>query len=244
VADPQSKSFPGESVSGHRPRRLADDPHLTRRQREDPLVIGWYRLQDWMVENVRAVAIVAAIVVGGVIAGVLWSRARADKEARGNARLAEASVTYWRNDYPRVGQLSAQIQREFSGTSAAVEVLRIEGDALFWQGEFQKAADSYNAYLQKNRTPSLVRNGVRANLAQAYESAGKPAEAAKLYDELSRDDAPRTVLSERALAAAQAYHAAGDTARSLALFRRVTAEFAETPSAREAEIALGEIELR
>jgi tetratricopeptide (TPR) repeat protein len=223
---------------------LSKDPHLTRRQREDPLVIAWYRIQEWLEENLRTVLIVAGLVALGVIAGVFWTRQRADKEARGNARLAETSVTYWRGDYPRVGQLSEQLKREFPGTTAAVEVLRIEGDAHFWQGDFEKAAASYNEYLQKNRTPSVVRDGVRMNLAQAYESAGKPAEAAKLYEELSRVEAPRTVVAERALAAAHAYRAAGDTAKAMPLLRRVATDFAETPSARDAEVALGELQLR
>ena len=243
MAESGSKSFHEEPVAS-RARRLSADPHLTRRQREDPLVIGWYRFQDWFVENVRTVAIVAGLLLIGVLAGVFWTRARADKEARANARLAEASVTYWRGDYPAVSELSQRIQQEFGGTAAATEVLRIEGDAFFWQGEFEKAIASYNSYLEKNRTPSLVRDGVRTNLAQAYESAGKPLEAARAYEELTRADAPRVVLAERALAAAHAFRAAGDTAKAVPLYRKVTTEYAETPSAREAEIALGEVQLR
>lgn len=218
--------------------------HLTRRQREDPLVIAWVRIQDWFLANTRVIGIVmlTALVIAAI--GTLWLRGRARAESNASAKLAEASALYWQGKYDQLLQRSDEIRRDYQGTPSATEAMRLRGDALFWQGDFKKAAEAYETYLKENRTSSAIRAGVKRNLAQAYEGDNQFQKAATIYEELANEPGPRLIVGELVLAAARSWEHAGNTAHASTLYQRVATEFSDTPYAATAEVALGEIEAR
>jgi tetratricopeptide (TPR) repeat protein len=219
------------------------EPHLTRRQREDPLVIAWLRIQEWLEANARLLAIAAAAVVLLAVVSVLWVRARAQAEGKAGEKVAEISTLYWQGGYDRVIQGADQIRKDFPGTAAASEALRVKGDALFWQGDFKGAAAAYQTYLKENPKVSPVTLGVRRNLAQALESQGQARQAAEMYEALAAEQAPREFQAEIWLAAGRAWRTAGDSARALAAFRRVATDYADTPSGAKGQLSLGELQL-
>ena len=220
------------------------EPHLTRRQREDPLVMAWVRIQEWMEANARLLAILAGAVVLLVVVSLLWARARAEAEGKASEKVAEISTLYWQGGYDRVLQGADQIRKDFPRTNAAREALRIKGDALFWQGDFKGAEAAYRAYLKEADKPSPVRLGVRRNLAQALESGQQFKEAAEIYEELAKEPGPRAIQAELLLAAGLDWRTAGDATRATAAFSRVARDFADTPSGARGQICLGELQLR
>lgn len=217
------------------------EPHLTRRQREDPLVIAWVRAQEWLEAHARPLAITAGAVVLVVVVIVLWSRARSQAADQASARVTELSAPYWRGDYAAVQTQADEIRKQYPGTPGAADAARLKGDVLYWQGDFKKATQLYETYLKEIKTPSPVRSGVRANLAQAYEGDKQPRRAAEIYEELAKEPGPRLLRAELWLSAGRAWRAAGDSARAIAAYRTVSREFTDTPSAASAEIALGEM---
>jgi len=217
------------------------EPHLTRRQREDPLVIAWLRSQEWLEANARVLAIVAGALVLVAVVAVLWSRARAQAADKASARVTEMSALYWRGDYASVLTQADGIRKEFPGTPGAADAARMKGDALYWQGDFKKAAENYEIFLKEVKTPSPVRTGVRRNLAQAYEGDKQPKVAAGLYEELAKEPGPRLLCADLWLAAGRSWQAAGDNPRAIAAYRTVSREFTDTPFAVNAEVALGEM---
>ncbi len=220
------------------------EPHLTRRQREDPLIIAWLRVQQWTEKNARLLATVGIAILVVIVAVLLWSRAKAGAEAKASESIAQLNALYWQGQYDRVVQGADETRKTYPGTWAATDALRLKGDALFWNGDFKGAATAYEAWLKLNREPSPIRMGVRLNLAQAYESEHQFRPAAQIYEELAKEPAPRLVTAECLLGAGRAWRAAGDSARAIAAFQKVSTQYSETPFAANADVALGEMELK
>jgi TolA-binding protein len=216
--------------------------HLTRRQKEDPVVVTWARFQDWFLENIRVVLAGAGIVVAVVVIGALWYKSRADAETKASGKLAEASALYWRGEYAPLSQRAADIRRDYPGTKAAAEATRMLGDAYFWQGDFKKAVDSYNEYLTKIPANSPMRPGVDRSLAQAYESQRQFKQAATQYEKTAKEFASRVDQADMYMGAGRAYQAMTDFAHARSTFAMVASEYADTPFANDAEMRLGEIE--
>src|SRR5262249_49818354 len=74
------------------PEESVTELHLTRRQKEDPVIAAWARFQDWFMDNARIVLGAVGIVIAIVLIGGLWLKNRADSEAKGSGQLAEASA--------------------------------------------------------------------------------------------------------------------------------------------------------
>jgi tetratricopeptide (TPR) repeat protein len=215
---------------------------LTRHEiKEDALVTSAFRSWDWAQQNLKIVLGVLGgiiLLIGGL---VFVQRANARAEAEAGRILAEASTNYWQGSYPRTIQLADQVIEGFGSTRAATDARRMKADALFWEGSFDTAATLYREVLDRDKRDSPVRAAVKQSLAYALESAKKPAEAAKLYQELA-DDAPnRAIAADLYMAAARSYAAANQIDLAKKTYTKVATEYKETNFSREADIALGEL---
>ena len=79
-------------------------------------------------------------------------------------------------------------------------------------------------------------------MGEALESQKEFARAAEIYEKLAQESGPRVARGELYYAAAHAWEDAGNLAKARPLYERVATEFADTPSAGDAEIALGQIQ--
>jgi predicted negative regulator of RcsB-dependent stress response len=216
--------------------------HLTRRQKEDPVVVAWARFQDWFLDNIRIVLAAVGIVLAVVVIGGLWFKSRADAETKASGKLAEASALYWRGEYGPLSQRAIDIRQNYQGTKAAAEATRMLGDAYFWQGDFKKAVDSYNEYLTKIPASSPMRPGVDRSIAQAYESQRQFKEAAAQYEKSAKEFSSRMDQADMYMSAGRAYEAMSNFASAKTSFQKVADEYADTPFSNDAEMKLGEIQ--
>jgi tetratricopeptide (TPR) repeat protein len=214
---------------------------FNRKRREDPVYRAWEQTQDWLAAYGRILAIGVGVVVITTVGATFWLNARADRESQAGVKLAEAKSLYWTGDYATVIQRSQELESDYSGTHAATDAIRVRGDAYFWQGDFARAVESYEHYLDKVKAETPVLSGVRENMAQALESEGQFERAAQVYEDAAREDGPRPIQAERMVDAARAWMEAGNNERAIELFRRVAKEYADTPSYPQAEMALGEL---
>ncbi|MGH7726346.1 MAG: tetratricopeptide repeat protein, partial [Candidatus Eiseniibacteriota bacterium] len=176
-----------------------------------------------------------------IVASQFIARSNARATGEANRTLAEASVSYWQGNYVRTIQLADQVLNEYGQTGAANDARRMKADALFWQGDFDSAAMLYKAYLSKDRRDGPLRTAVQTSLAYTLESKKDFAEAGKLYEEVAAKAPDRMSTADLLLAAGRSYAAAGDREKGRALYERVAGEYKETPYARDAEVALGEL---
>ncbi len=209
--------------------------------KEDQLVTWSFQGWDWIQRNIRIVGGVLIALVLAIVASQFVSRSNARATAEANRTLAEASVTYWQGNYIRTIQLADQVLADYGQTGAANDARRMKADALFWQGDFDSSAMLYRAYLSKQRQDGPLRTAVQQSLAYALESKKDFAEAARLYEELAGKAPDRTATADFLLAAARSYAAANERDKARLLYERIAGEYKDTPFARDAEVALGEL---
>jgi tetratricopeptide (TPR) repeat protein len=200
------------------------------------------RLQEWVFDNSRILLGVIGVAAALGLVSFLWLRTRADAETKAAGKLAEVSALYWRGEYAPLIQRAGDVKREYSGTKAGTEAERMLGDAYFWTGDFPKAKESYESYLKKIPRDSQLRPGVERSLAQVLESQKQFPQAAEIYERLAGQEAPRPLRGELYYAAARAWQEAGNLGKAKPLYQKLATEFGDTPSAGDAEIALGELE--
>jgi tetratricopeptide (TPR) repeat protein len=212
--------------------------------KEDALVTWAFQAWDWVQKNVRIVlAVVGGIVL--LLGGLAWYRsANARAEAEAGRILAEASTNYWQGSYSTTIQLTDQVIEGFGSTRAATDARRMKADALFWEGSFDSAATLYREVLDRDRRDSPVRTAVKQSLAFSLESAKKPDEAAKQYEELAADAPNRAIAADFYMSAARAHAAANHLDEAKKLYTKVATEYKDTNLSREADIALGELMAR
>ncbi len=211
-----------------------------KRRQEDPVFRAWSQVQVTLERSGRQIGVAVLVLLVGVAAVVYWQRSRVSREAEASVKLAEARGAYWRGDYGTVLQQARDIESQYGGTRSGAEATRVKGDALYWQGDFKGAIAAYEEYLRKVKTASPAFTQVRENLAQSLENDGQFERAAELYEEIAAAESPRDIQAARWLGAGRAWRLAGNGERSLAAYRRVIEQFADTPSARSAQMLLGE----
>jgi tetratricopeptide (TPR) repeat protein len=195
----------------------------------------WAERGRWVLMALGAIAVLG----GGTF---FWMRSRESAEAAASSKLAEANVLFWQGDYARSLELAKQVGTEFPTTTTAMDAHRLAGDNAYWSGDFAAAVIEYRAYLAK-APRGMLADAVNRSLAYALESAGQPAEAAPIYEQLvGRFD--REASAEFLYGAARCYQAIGKPDQAVACLERLTNEFGETSFAGKARLTIAELQAR
>lgn len=195
--------------------------------------------QAWWARYSKIVLGTLAVAAVVVVALVFNQRTRTVQEGAAAGKLAEASVYYWQQDYPRCLELAKQIYTQYPNTPSGLEAHRMVGDASFWNGDFKTAITEYRKYLDHMKQP-IFANAARRSLAYALESDGQRLEAAKEYEGLiGKFD--RNSSAEFLVAAARCYRGLNRPADAMERLKRVDLEFGETNYANQARLELGEL---
>lgn len=216
---------------------------LTKQElKEDVFVESVASLWDRVQANLGVILGVVGGIVVLTVALTLWGRASEKKESEARATLSEASTQYWSGNYPRTIQLADQVIGDAGGTKAAVDAMRMKADALFWSGAFDSAATLYQDVLKRETGDTPMRLAVQQSLAFALESKKDFAGAAPMFEQIAAKAPDRTNAADFWMAAGRAWRNAGQRDKAKATFEKVASEYKETTFARDAEVALGELE--
>lgn len=182
--------------------------------------------------------VVIAVLVAGVL-GFFTMRSRAASENEASGRLAEASILFFRGEYPRSLEIAKQVAQQFGSTPSGIDAHRLAGDNLFWMGDVKAAIPEYRAFLAKVKSGMLA-DAARRSLAYSLESDGQHQEAARLYDGLvGKFD--RESTAEFLAASARCLRALNQPAEAEKRLRRLVEEFGETSLAAGARVRLAEL---
>lgn len=208
---------------------------------EDPGAELLDRVTGFWSQFGRIVAIVAAVLVLGVVGAVFTMRARAASENQAAGKLAEASLYFWQGDYAQSEQLAKQVIEQFPQTPSGVDAHRLMGDDLFWQGKFKEAIAEYRRFLDKRKS-GLIADAVRRSLAYALESDLQHQEAMTTYVSLV-GAFDRESSAEFLMAAARCAQQLKQPQEAQKHLQRLVDEFGETSYANRARMELAGLTL-
>jgi hypothetical protein len=206
--------------------------HPLSRKSDDPA-------GDWMRANGRLLGIVGAVAVAAGLGGVIWRSTERTKGQRAERAFFEAQGAA-QGGPAALERAMRPLTTRYSGTAGGAQAALLLVQSLYDQGKFQ---DGLNV-LARTKVPDEFEDGTEFLKAVGLEGAGRPLEAAKVYEQLAAAPgiAPRRRDDLRA-GAARAYELGGDRAAAARSWQQIVTD-GSGPRVDEARIRVGELSAR
>ena len=232
---------------------------LTKRQmKEDPLLTWTVRIETYLEENLKRIAIVVGAVALAVALVFVWRGMSRGAESEASAQLAEAQFQLWSGNPTQAAESAKRVIDQHGGTRSGRQAHLVRGDALLATGDPQGAMAEYKIFLDHVGGNRELGQVGRRGLAVAAENAKQYADAAAAYEELAREEErllperkkapqmsatlrPEAAVIQDLLAAARCFGQAGEAAKARALYEEITARYGAEPQAADAKLRLAEI---
>ncbi len=198
------------------------------------------RALEWLKKNQRLLIAVASIVV--IVGAGSWFLLEygSRKEAAAQRALEQARFATQSGNLPLAATDLSRLIDNYGGTVAAGEATILLAQVRLLQDEETLAVQELRAALDAGLDPQF-RAGAFHLLATALEDLGNLADAAQAYEDAATASWYGLVSAQYLNDAARAYGLAGDTASAIATYRRISQQYADAPSATEAQVRLGEL---
>jgi len=186
-------------------------------------------LEDFFVDNWKAVAgAIAAVVV--LLAGYgIYSESQRSREAKATDALYEAQKTARtlaeQKKFPEADAALSKVGEEYSGTRAAFEAAIQSGDLFMDAGTYPEAVKRYDQAAKAANDP-FSKILARYNLGIAKESAGQFQEAVAAYDDALNTKGSDFLKPEILMAQARCYEALNQAPKALGIYNQVQKDFA------------------
>jgi predicted negative regulator of RcsB-dependent stress response len=193
--------------------------------------IDWFRLHSTKVVTGMAAVVVVA---GGYMAYRAYSSGQA---ARAERAFFEAQAPLANRDLAGAERSLRQVATRYDGTAGGAQAQLALAQLLYDQGKYQ---DGLNALKGADDAPAALKPAVIVMRAAGEEGLGRPAEAAKLYEQAANDEKIEARKNDLLANAARAYTQAGQKDAARKIWSDL-AQRQDNPLADEARVRLGEL---
>lgn len=190
---------------------------------ETPPSAGFYNLLGWFETNKNRVAmlVVGLLVAGTVVGFFVWrssQRAIEAEEALSAVKMASSPT-----EPAGVGTADAlvKVAQEYAGTPAAAKALLRAGTAYFSEGNYVKAQEQFNSYIEKHGETPWVSQAVFGQAA-ALDAQNKAPEAITKYNDFLRSFANDPSGDQARLNLARLYEQTQQPALALEVLNKIT----------------------
>jgi predicted negative regulator of RcsB-dependent stress response len=154
---------------------------------EAPPSAGFYNFLGWFETNKKRVAMFVAglLVVGTVVGFFVWRSGQRAIEAE--EALSAVKTQSAPGEATGIGAADAllKVANEYAGTPAAAKALLRAGTAYFSEGNYAKAQEQFNSYIQKHGETPWASQAVFGQAA-ALDAQNKAPEAIAKYNDFIR----------------------------------------------------------
>lgn len=186
-------------------------------------------LEDFFVDNWKAVAGVIAAILVVIVGYGIWNESHKAREAKATDALYEAQKSARQlaeaKKIPEADAALTKVAEEYSGTRAAFEAAIQAGDLYMDAGTYAEAVKRYEQ-AAKAAGDSFSKILARYNLGIAKESAGQFQEAVAAYDDALNTRGSDFLKPEIMMAQARCYEALGQAPKALAIYQDVQKTYA------------------
>lgn len=191
---------------------------------------------DWMRANGRVIGVGVAVLAAGGLGALLWQSTERSKADRAERAFVEAQSSA-QGGPAAVERAMRPLVTRYGGTPGGSQAELLLVQSLYDQGKYQDGL----GVLARTKLAAEFADGGELLKAAGLEGAGRPAEAAKVYEQLASGAgvAPRRRDDLRA-SAARAYQLAGDRASARRLWQQIITDNG-SPMVDEARVRVGEL---
>lgn len=210
-----------------------------REMKEDRFILWLYEISSEIDRHWKSLTATVVVVVACVAGWYYWSDMQTVNLVEAGQVFAPGQTAMQDSRYEDAIPIFERVVTEYGGTSVALEATIELANASFQTGDFEKARTYYQAYLDEYGSQDAhYWLAARSGLAACDEEEEKYEEAANQYLVLADEDPESYLAPGFLLDAARCYGAAEQKDQARALYDRVVENYASTPYARDARIAL------
>jgi tetratricopeptide (TPR) repeat protein len=198
------------------------------------------RAASWIRDPKRQVvagALGAAIIALGVWFVVTSGRR---KEEFASRVLSQALATADKGNLPQASSALQRVIQTYAGTEAASEAVLALNQIRMASGQSELAAVNLREFVGKKPAPRFAAQAYGL-LGSAEENGKKYGEAAQAYEQAAANADLAYLKASYLVEAGRAYRLAGKPQEAIRVYRTVVEKYAESPSAPEAQVRLGEL---
>lgn len=182
------------------------------------------------------VVFVAIIALGVRVAGTAAGPRADNADAQRALAAARTEFALGRMDAGREALL--QVTKNWRNSRAGREAVYILANTYYETGDWAKAKETFEQFLQKPLYDDLMRDGAKMGVAACLEESGDTAGALDAYRALTEGARHAATRVHAALAAGRCARALGRDDDARALYQGIVDRYPEAPEAEQARFAL------
>jgi TolA-binding protein len=181
-------------------------------------------------------------VIGGIVIVVLigvFIKQQADEQTRASVEaLGEVRIALLQGQIDNAIVQAERVAENYNGKPAAGQALHMVGNLYFDSGRYAESQVAFQSYLDNYGSEGPMGYASWSGIAACLEEQGDPAGAADKYIAFADQNRDSAFTPMALKEAARCVKTAGNTDRSIALLKRVTAEYPESGAAQSATAEL------
>lgn len=214
---------------------------LTKRQiKEDKFVTFYLQAQAYLSENGRNILTGLGIVVVLVVAALVFTKSKAEKEHVAVVELTKGRLEYFAGNYDTAIGILKNLIEEYDGTKSGEVALFYLADSYYNTANYVNAEKYFQEFIDKSDDDLLLPSAY-AGLAACLEQQGNYEVAAQKYREGAEKYAESYLAPDNLFQAARCYVEAGKNDEAKSLLNKLIETYPKSTFKNSAEIFLAEL---
>lgn len=215
---------------------------ITKKQiKEDPLVTYYFKTLDFIQAHSQKFYIGAVALLAIIFIIIMLGRSKRNAELAASEALARANYQLSQNQTQEAIDILLNMVDNYSGTESAEKGVYLLGKAYFEKGEYEKAQQYFERYIDDYGDDPILLGGAYSGLGASLEQQEKFAEAAKVYEE-GANKLEKNFLAPRLLMkAGRCYRKANQFAKAKSCYQKILDDYADSEFKEDAELYLAKL---
>ena len=208
---------------------------ITKKElKEDKLLTSYVKANRWLGQHRKYLTIGLALLLIVGLAAIFSSRAQKAAEQNASEIFLRATSEFQQGDFHAAAQKFENVIDEYGGTSYGILSQLYLANCYVKNGRTDDAFDLFSAFLRKYKGDVNLQAAAMASKAAILEEKSNFAEAAELYEKISKDYPTCLMCPNYLISAAQNFAKIDKKDKAQQLFDRVVKEFPESQEKNDA----------
>ena len=214
---------------------------ITKKQmKEDKFVTSTFKAIEFIQNYSKHLVLGFIAIVVVVIAGLLISSSKRQKDQDAAAQLGMALLVYQTGDYAGAINLFEPVLRTYGGTRSASQATYFLGNCFYFTDDYGKALEYYTKYTTMGHTLPSLKVSAIAGIAACHEQQEEFTEAARYYERAEKECPEFYQAAEFLLSAGRCYEASDQKEDAKRVYQKIVDLYPESQSIQQAKLTLAE----
>jgi len=209
--------------------------------KEDKLVTTFFKLVEFVQQNLNRILMIAGIVVVLILVLVIFAQVQAKKEQKAKSLFSKARVELGSGNLLQAINDLNTVSMSYGGTKIAPQALFLLGNAYFYSKNYDQALKTFEDFSNRYKDDPQLSTSALAGMAQCYLAKKDYVSAGDYFVKAAGLDAKGFLAPDLLLQAGLSYQKGGDLEKAKGIFQKIVNDFPANKEAYQAKMNLAEI---